>query len=187
VTAPSPDRTNADRRVQRQNRWDKSSSPDLAHRDNRRDGGFGGRNSEPSQFRDRSRSREREVSQARSYQRDRSHSRRSGSRDRPQVSFTDDRSKSPRSTRDQSVSKEPRKFLPAEEYRRFQESLHSAHESVVKQFFPSGSSSKRAYTAQDPAPDDNDESTVSEPEYRALVAAALGDNFDDRDDGQHDK
>jgi hypothetical protein len=173
--------------VQRQNRWDKSSSPDLAHRDNRRDGGSVGRNSEPSQFRDRSRSREREVSQARPYNRDRSHSNRSGSRDRSSASSSDDRSKSLRSTRDQPASKEPRKFLPPEEYRRFQESLRSAHESVVKQFFPSGSSSKRAYTAQEKAPDDSDESAVSDPEYRALIAAALGDNFDDREDGQYDK
>ncbi len=187
VTAPSPDRTNADRRVQRQNKWDKSSSPDLAHRDNRRDGGSAGRNSEYSQFRDRSRSRERELSQTRPYSRDRSHSNRSGSRDRSAASSSDDRSKPLRSTRDQLASKEQRKFLPPEEYRRFQESLRSAHESVVKQFFPSGSSSKRAYTAQDKELEDHDESAVSESEYRALIAAALGDNFDDREDGNYDK
>jgi hypothetical protein len=59
---------------------------------------------------------------------------------------------------------------------------------VVKQFFPSSSSPKRAYTAQDAAADDdNKDSGVSEPEYRALIAAVLGDNFDDREDGNYDK
>ena len=65
---------------------------------------------------------------------------------------------------------------------------HSAHESVVKQCFQSGSSSKRAYSVQNSAPaDEHDEPEVSEPEYRAVIAAALGDNFDETEDGRPDK
>ena len=58
----------------------------------------------------------------------------------------------------------------------------------MKQFFPSGSSSKRAYSAQNSAPvDEDEEPEVSEPEYRALIAAALSDDHDDAEDGQLDK
>ena len=115
-------------------------------------------------------------------------SRRSGSRDRSGASLTDDRYKSSSSNREQSATKEPRKFLLAEEYRRFQESLRSAHESVVKQCFPSGSSPKRTFSVQNSAPaDEHDEPEVSEPEYRALIAAALGDDYDEIEDGQLDK
>ena len=58
----------------------------------------------------------------------------------------------------------------------------------MKQFFPSGSSSKWAYSAQNSAPvDEDEEPEVSEPEYRALIAAALGDDHDDAEDGQLDK
>ena len=66
--------------------------------------------------------------------------------------------------------------------------LRSAHESVVEPFSPSNGSSKRVCTAQNSAPvDDNDEPEVSEPEYCALIAAALGDNFDEMEDEQPDK
>ena len=58
----------------------------------------------------------------------------------------------------------------------------------MKQFFPSGSSSKRAYSAQNSAPvDEDEEPEVSEPEYRALIAATLGDDDDETEDGQLDK
>jgi hypothetical protein len=58
---------------------------------------------------------------------------------------------------------------------------------VVKQF-PSGNSSKCAYSVQNSAPfDGNDEPEVSQAEYRALIAAALDDNFDEMEDGQPDK
>ena len=66
VTAPSPGRANADRRIQNPNRWDKPRSPDQTTNGNRHDGGFRGRNTDSSQHRDRSRSRERDSSRDRS-------------------------------------------------------------------------------------------------------------------------
>jgi len=102
VTAPSPDRTYADCRVQKSNRWDKSSSPDLAYKGNRREGGFRGGNAESGQFRERSRSKERDCSRDPSRYRERSqerNSRRSGFRDRSEASLTDGRSKSSSSNR----------------------------------------------------------------------------------------
>ena len=191
VTAPSPDKANAVRRIQNSNRWDKSGSPDKGHQGNRRDSDFRGRDRDSPRYRDRSQSRDRDPSRDRSRNRERSQDRssvRSSSRDRSGPSRSDHRLNSSGSPRESPTAKEPRKFLPPEEYRRFQESLRSAHESVVKQFFPSSTSSKRAYAAQNSAPaDDNDEQEVSEPEYRALIAAALGADYDETEDGQPDK
>jgi hypothetical protein len=66
---------------------------------------------------------------------------------------------------------------------------------VVQQFFPSTSPSSsnarspgRAYSAQNSVDADADDTNdVSEPEYRALIAAALGDDYLDAEDGQPDK
>jgi hypothetical protein len=65
---------------------------------------------------------------------------------------------------------------------------------VVQQFFPSNSSSSSntrspgcAYSAQNSADAKDDDHEVSEPEYQALIAAALGDDYLDAEDGQPDK
>jgi hypothetical protein len=191
VNAPSPDRLHANRRLS--SRWDKSSPPESNNnRSSRWDKSESTRNDRQSTRGRRFPSRERSSGGDRS--RDRSKS-----RDRSSSAGRDSRSHSSSSARSSSRQESPRKFLPPEEYKKFQELLRSAHASVIKQFFPSGGSSsssststtrghRQAYSAHQSQLEDDTPNEVSEIEFRALVASALGeDQDDDSEDGLPDK
>jgi len=123
VNAPSPDRSHANRRLRDSSRWDKSSPPEsISNRNDRRDGQQSPRDGDRGR-----RFSSRERSSGGDRPRDRSKS-----RDRSSSAGRDSRPQSSSSARNSARQESPRKFLPPEEYKKFKESLRSAHASVIK-------------------------------------------------------